>query len=73
MGGYEVASLASRFAGQDTNEVASICSTGDTEIRRLLSKLMRDPGRRKFGVVRQQDLNLRQPIDITQGGSDKWG
>jgi hypothetical protein len=39
MGGYEVASLASRFAGQDTNEVASICSTGDTEIRRLLSKL----------------------------------
>lgn len=41
-GGYEIASLASRFAGRDTNELASIRSTGDTQTRWLLSKPMRD-------------------------------
>jgi type IV secretion system protein VirD4 len=40
-GGYEIASLASRFAGRDTNELASIRSTGDTQTRWLLSKPMR--------------------------------
>jgi type IV secretion system protein VirD4 len=37
-GGYELASLASRFAGRDTNELASIRSTVDTQTRWLLSK-----------------------------------
>ncbi len=41
-GGYEIASLASRFAGRDTNELASIRSTSDTQTRWLLSKPMRD-------------------------------
>jgi type IV secretion system protein VirD4 len=41
-GGYEIASLAARFAGRDTNELASIRSTGDTQTRWLLSKPMRD-------------------------------
>jgi type IV secretion system protein VirD4 len=41
-GGYEISSLASRFAGRDTNELASIRSTGDTQTRWLLSKPMRD-------------------------------
>ena len=41
-GGYEIASLASRFAGRETNELASIRSTGDTQTRWLLSKPMRD-------------------------------
>jgi type IV secretion system protein VirD4 len=41
-GGYEIASLASRFAGRDTNELASIRSTGDTQTRWLLSRPMRD-------------------------------
>lgn len=41
-GGYEIESLASRFAGRDTNELASIRSTGDTQTRWLLSKPMRD-------------------------------
>lgn len=41
-GGYEIASLASRFAARDTNELASIRSTGDTQTRWLLSKPMRD-------------------------------
>ena len=41
-GGYEIASLASRFAGRDTNELSSIRSTGDTQTRWLLSKPMRD-------------------------------
>jgi type IV secretion system protein VirD4 len=41
-GGYEIASLSSRFAGRDTNELASIRSTGDTQTRWLLSKPMRD-------------------------------
>jgi len=41
-GGYEIESLASRFAGRDTNELASIKSTGDTQTRWLLSKPMRD-------------------------------
>lgn len=40
-GGYEIASLASRFAGRETNELASIRSTGDTQTRWLLSKPMR--------------------------------
>jgi len=41
-GGYEIASLASRFTGRDTNELSSIRSTGDTQTRWLLSKPMRD-------------------------------
>lgn len=41
-GGYELESLASRFAGRDTNELASIRSTADTQTRWLLSKPMRD-------------------------------
>jgi type IV secretion system protein VirD4 len=41
-GGYEIASLAGRFAGRETNELASIRSTGDTQTRWLLSKPMRD-------------------------------
>jgi len=41
-GGYEIASLAARFAGRDTNELSSIRSTGDTQTRWLLSKPMRD-------------------------------
>ena len=41
-GGYQIASLASRFAGRETNELASIRSTGDTQTRWLLSKPMRD-------------------------------
>jgi type IV secretion system protein VirD4 len=41
-GGFEIASLSSRFAGRDTNELASIRSTGDTQTRWLLSKPMRD-------------------------------
>jgi type IV secretion system protein VirD4 len=41
-GGYEISSLASRFAGRDTNELSSIRSTGDTQTRWLLSKPMRD-------------------------------
>ena len=41
-GGYEIASLAARFAARDTNELASIRSTGDTQTRWLLSKPMRD-------------------------------
>jgi type IV secretion system protein VirD4 len=41
-GGYEIASLASRFADRDTNELASIRSTADTQTRWLLSKPMRD-------------------------------
>lgn len=41
-GGYEVASLAARFIGQQTNELASIRSTGDTQTRWMLSKPMRD-------------------------------
>jgi len=32
-GGYEISSLASRFAGRETNELASIRSTGDTQTR----------------------------------------
>ena len=41
-GGYQIASLASRFAGKDTNELAGIRSTADTQTRWLLSKPMRD-------------------------------
>src|SRR6202035_2152976 len=41
-GGYEIASIASLFAGRDTIELASIRSTGDTQTRWLLSKPMRD-------------------------------
>src|SRR6202035_5837047 len=41
-GGYEIASIASLFAGRDTIEIASIRSTGDTQTRWLLSKPMRD-------------------------------
>ena len=41
-GGYAIASLASRFAGRDTNELASVRSTADTQTRWLLSKPMRD-------------------------------
>jgi len=41
-GGYELESLAARFAGRDTNELASIRSTADTQTRWLLSKPMRD-------------------------------
>lgn len=41
-GGYELESLASRFAGRDTNELASIRSTADTQTRWVLSKPMRD-------------------------------
>lgn len=48
-GGYEIASLASRFAARDTNEIASIRSTADTQTRWLLSKLMRSD-LRKNGV-----------------------
>jgi type IV secretion system protein VirD4 len=48
-GGYEIASLSSRFAGRDTNELASIRSTADTQTRWLLSKPMRDD-LRKPGV-----------------------
>lgn len=48
-GGYEIASLASRFAGRDTNELSSIRSTADTQTRWLLSKPMRND-LRKNGV-----------------------
>src|ERR1700685_2009826 len=41
-GGYEIASLAARFAARDTNELASIRSTGDKQTRWLLSKSMRE-------------------------------
>lgn len=41
-GGFEIESLASRFAGRDTNELASIRSTADTQTRWLLSAPMRD-------------------------------
>ena len=41
-GGYEIASLAGRFVGRETNELSSIRSTGDTQTRWLLSKPMRD-------------------------------
>ena len=41
-GGYEIASLAARFAAKETNELSSIRSTGDTQTRWLLSKPMRD-------------------------------
>lgn len=41
-GGYEIASLASRFTGRDTNELSGIRSTADTQTRWLLSKPMRD-------------------------------
>ena len=40
-GGYEIASLAARFTEQ-TNEIASIRSTADTQTRWMLSKPMRD-------------------------------
>jgi type IV secretion system protein VirD4 len=40
-GGYEIASLAARFTEQ-TNEIASIRSTADTQTRWILSKPMRD-------------------------------
>jgi type IV secretion system protein VirD4 len=48
-GGYEISSLAARFAGRETNEILSIRSTGDTQTRWLLSKPMRDD-LRKPGV-----------------------
>jgi type IV secretion system protein VirD4 len=41
-GGYELESLASRIAGRDTNELASIRSTADSQTRWVLSKPMRD-------------------------------
>lgn len=41
-GGYEIASLAARFAAKETSELSSIRSTGDTQTRWLLSKPMRD-------------------------------
>ena len=41
-GGYEIASLAARFAARQTNELSSIRSTSDTQTRWLLSKPMRD-------------------------------
>lgn len=41
-GGFEIESLAARFAGRDTNELLSIRSTGDTQTRWMLSKPMRD-------------------------------
>ena len=41
-GGYEIASLAGRFANRETNELSSIRSTGDTQTRWLLSRPMRD-------------------------------
>jgi type IV secretion system protein VirD4 len=47
-GGYEIASLAARFTEQ-TNELASIRSTADTQTRWILSKPMRDD-LRKNGV-----------------------
>jgi hypothetical protein len=71
MGGYEVASLASRFAGQDTNEVGSICSTGDTEIRRLLSKLTRDPDR--FALGGEAETGFSLPIGAEAEISDELG
>lgn len=40
-GGYEIASLAGRFT-EDTNEMASVRSTADTQTRWILSKPMRD-------------------------------
>ena len=40
-GGYEIASLAARFAEQ-TNELSSIRSTADTQTRWILSEPMRD-------------------------------
>ena len=40
-GGYEIASLAARFTEQ-TNELASIRSTADTQTRWILSQPMRD-------------------------------
>jgi type IV secretion system protein VirD4 len=40
-GGYEIASLAGRFLNE-TNEIASIRSTADTQTRWLLSRPMRD-------------------------------
>ncbi|WP_426422557.1 type IV secretory system conjugative DNA transfer family protein [Bradyrhizobium genosp. A] len=48
-GGYEIASLVGRFSGRDTNEMASVRSTADTQTRWLLSKPMRDD-LRKNGV-----------------------
>jgi type IV secretion system protein VirD4 len=47
-GGYEIASLAARFTEQ-TNEIASIRSTADTQTRWILSKPMRGD-LRKSGV-----------------------
>ncbi len=40
-GGYEIASLASRFLATHNSELASIRSTADTQTRWLLSKLVR--------------------------------
>ena len=64
-GGYEIASLASRFAGRDTNELASIRSTGDTQTRWLLSKPMRDdlkkPGVDFQEAERETDDGLCDP------------
>ena len=47
-GGYEIESLAARFTGE-TNELASIQSTADTQTRWLLSQPMREDGK-KDGV-----------------------
>ena len=41
-GGFEIASLAARFVGRETNELSSIRSTGDTQTRWLLSRPMRN-------------------------------
>jgi type IV secretion system protein VirD4 len=52
-GGYEIASLAARFT-RETNEIASIRSTGDTQTRWLLSPRVR------------ADLNKEPGIDFAQ-------
>lgn len=60
-GGYEIASLASRFAGQQTNELASIRSTADTQTRWLLSKPMRDDLKKpgvEFGKLKDKSTTV---------------
>ena len=67
-GGYEIASLAARFTEQ-TNELASIRSTADTQTRWILSKPMRDDlqkvGRGFCEAERKADDGLRHPARRT--------
>jgi type IV secretion system protein VirD4 len=61
-GGYEIASLAGRFAGERrTDELESIISTADTQTRWLLSKKMRDDlSGREIGDMKKSGVDFRK-------------